>query len=71
MRIHLRGICLLGVLFSEVSCLLCHVPPVEPTLSTLVPGATRPEIVAAKVGDDVVVVYHQKVYELQGGCIHM
>jgi hypothetical protein len=67
MRIHMRGLCLLGVLSGEVSCPSCPIAPTVPTPSmppALAANATQAEKDAAKSVDDAAVaVYDQKVQE--------
>jgi hypothetical protein len=64
MRVHMRGLCLWGVLSDEVSCVPCPtapVAPIPPTLPVLGANATPADKDAAKSADRSVVA----TYDLQ------
>lgn len=67
MRIHTRGLGLLGALFGEVPCPPSPVQPVEPSLPvplTVDPTASQDIVAAAKKADDAAVVaYEQRLFD--------
>jgi hypothetical protein len=62
MCVHMRGLCLWGVLSGEVSCLpypTTHVAPIPPTLVVLGDGASQEAKDAAKSADDSAVAAYE------------